>query len=307
MLKLRQPVGRFGARMSGSPARNLSSAIGQARRFLSQSGPQTAQPEDAVNAGSQTSTDNTLVVDIPVPFPVANGQQEISIPLDIGRNAQGEAVILGLAKEFANVISSAVDAVKEGFKQASLAASEKEDIEENNEDAADPEDAYVSATSIVDQPARGVEAVAEAANAAVDAAPAADVGKATEKEDALDASWVAVSYIAPSYLSFAHTDSTPQDLTFEDGAAVAPGTMFNKVWSVKNTGKTAWPVGTQLVCVGGFGSSSTSSSRSDVRYDLVQAEVEEIVSVTASDIVAPEVPGKFMSCKLSPCLNLQIC
>ena len=196
MLKLRQPVGRFGARMSGSPARNLASAIGQARRFLSQNDAQTAQA-NASSTDAEASTDKTLVVDIPVPFAVANGQQEISIPLDIGRNAQGEAVILGLAKEFANVISSAVDAVKEGFKQASPAASEMEDIEENNEDAADPEDAYVSAASIVEQSARGVETLVEAANASVDV-PIADVSKVTEKEDALDASWVAVSHIATS-------------------------------------------------------------------------------------------------------------
>lgn len=82
-------------------------------------------------------------------------------------------------------------------------------------------------------------------------------------------------------------------MTFEDGTSVAPGTVFNKIWRVKNSGNKAWPVGTALVCVSGQG--RIGAKDKIVACELPSTAAGEIIEVIAKDIVAPDVPGKFMA------------
>lgn len=41
------------------------------------------------------------------------------------------------------------------------------------------------------------------------------------------------------------------DVTCPDGCVLPPSQGFDKVWRIKNGGKTKWPVGCKLICVGG--------------------------------------------------------
>lgn len=85
-------------------------------------------------------------------------------------------------------------------------------------------------------------------------------------------------------------------MTFADGTAVAPGTIFNKVWSVENNGRSDWPQGTRLVCVSGFGKDTTTQSwQKEVSYEIETVSANAKTVITAENIVAPEVAGKFMS------------
>lgn len=88
-----------------------------------------------------------------------------------------------------------------------------------------------------------------------------------------------------------------QDVTYNDGEAVFPGTVFNKIWSVENTGSQTWPEGTRLICVSGFGKDLAPQriGRQEVSYAVNPAKAGEKVSIVAENITAPEVSGKFMS------------
>ena len=82
-------------------------------------------------------------------------------------------------------------------------------------------------------------------------------------------------------------------MTFEDGCSVTPGTVFNKIWRVSNSGTQAWLAGSQLLCVSGFG--KTSPWNVAARYAIPEVAAGEVVNIIAENIVAPDTPGKFMS------------
>lgn len=42
-----------------------------------------------------------------------------------------------------------------------------------------------------------------------------------------------------------------QDMNVLDGTMMAPLTPFTKIWRMKNNGTLVWPLGTQLVWIGG--------------------------------------------------------
>ncbi|KAL8284265.1 hypothetical protein RQP46_005014 [Phenoliferia psychrophenolica] len=79
------------------------------------------------------------------------------------------------------------------------------------------------------------------------------------------------------------------DVTLMDRSSVAPGALFTKIWQVKNTGTDAWPVGTHLVHVGGFSTSTEDLATKEVPLALA-GEVVEI----SCDLKAPEEDGRKM-------------
>lgn len=228
----------------------LADALYNAKKFLAESQqPQQEpeQPEAKPKEKKNSSTINlsagpgkneqTLTLDVDLPYGLLNGDHEISIPLRLGKNDKGETFIIGLAESLKGL------AIPTGVTQG-VPVVEKE------------EEFASSSSSEIQQPTETQAAPAPAA-------------------EALNATWLA-------------------DVTFPDDACVAPGTGFNKIWRVQNTGSQSWPMGTQLVCVSGFGKTSTLTAVA-ASYDVAQVAAGEQVLVTARDVVAPETAGKHTS------------
>lgn len=83
-----------------------------------------------------------------------------------------------------------------------------------------------------------------------------------------------------------------QHVTIFDGTEVAVGTIFTKIWRLRNVGILPWPCATQLVCVGGDVLGSERPSMLEIPKHGLLCEEEIDASV---DLVAPERPGRFVS------------
>ena len=82
------------------------------------------------------------------------------------------------------------------------------------------------------------------------------------------------------------------DVTVSDGLQVHAGETLRKVWSVRNSGPSAWPAGTRLVFAGGD-LAPESEGRADAHGALVPfAGPGDLVHV-AVDIVVPQEAGRF--------------
>lgn len=82
------------------------------------------------------------------------------------------------------------------------------------------------------------------------------------------------------------------DVTLADGLQVRAGETLQKVWSIKNVGEAAWPIGTRLVFAGG-----DLAPESDARTDAFGAAVPfagpgDIVHVSIA-IQVPNAVGRF--------------
>lgn len=76
------------------------------------------------------------------------------------------------------------------------------------------------------------------------------------------------------------------DVTCPDGTVLAPSQAFDKVWRIKNGGKTKWPVGCKLLCVGGDRLQAPDS----VPIPSVQAGSTIDVSLR---MITPSQPGRY--------------
>ncbi|GAA5910599.1 hypothetical protein JCM6882_001036 [Rhodosporidiobolus microsporus] len=79
------------------------------------------------------------------------------------------------------------------------------------------------------------------------------------------------------------------DITVLDGTIVPAGSLFHKVWAVRNGGTTAWPAGCRLINVGGF-----ASTLKEEPVALPAIAAGEIVE-TQVEVKAPEENGRWMS------------
>ena len=79
------------------------------------------------------------------------------------------------------------------------------------------------------------------------------------------------------------------DVTIPDDTEWPAGALFEKRWSVLNSGDTAWPVGTTLVQVGGW------KSDSPVEPNVPLAQPGETVEIALHGVQAPTTEGDHMS------------
>jgi len=254
LLKVREPVSRFGGfRETASRRSNFTSAVENAKQFFDAQS-KSHQPQKSVSLDSlfdgPGKNEQTLVVDVDLPYGLINGRQEISIPLRLGKNDKGETVVLGPVQD---LTAPVVPVVK---KEAEMPRAETHVQAQQTQTEA--------STSSYEQ------------KHAKDVFPAVAKVEVKQEEGHLDATWIA-------------------DITFEDGAVVAPGTVFNKIWRVSNSGSAAWPEGTQLVCVSGFGKSNAVAAGGAASFDVAQAHTGEELFLTAKDVVAPDALGRCMS------------
>lgn len=78
-----------------------------------------------------------------------------------------------------------------------------------------------------------------------------------------------------------------KDITFPDGTAVPPGTVFRKAWRVRNDGPHAWPSGVVLKSAGGDLMCAESMK---TELPSLGSNEEAEIAVTLS---APEAPGLY--------------
>ncbi len=80
------------------------------------------------------------------------------------------------------------------------------------------------------------------------------------------------------------------DVNYPPGTVVAPGTKFNKTWTIKNTGTCTWHTDYDLILAGGeaFG----TSGRGDVPAEVIPGET---LDVTIYGMVAPMTEGTYYS------------
>lgn len=246
LLKIRNSISRFGMTES---RQNYDEALETAQVISACCEPSADRARQAAGVVHDIpgTNDKRMYVDVTVPFGMATGQKEISIPLDIGKNEKGETVILGYSGESA-----------EKKEEESKEAMKLYDSTVLDEDHYVPP--VTSPRFTMDCPL----------------ATEAPVVKNEPAPEQYNATW-------------------QSDVTFEDGSFVSPGSIFNKIWSIKNTGSAAWPEGTQLVCTSGLGKTSGSAHLSGVRHDVPLAAPGETVEIVVKDVRAPEVAGKFMS------------
>ena len=81
------------------------------------------------------------------------------------------------------------------------------------------------------------------------------------------------------------------DVTYEDGRTVSCGTVFRKVWRMRNEGTTAWPEGTRLQPVGGDDLDSAHDGERGVAVASAAPGTEVDVAV---DLSAPARPGRYV-------------
>ncbi|XP_019463814.1 PREDICTED: protein NBR1 homolog isoform X2 [Lupinus angustifolius] len=82
------------------------------------------------------------------------------------------------------------------------------------------------------------------------------------------------------------------DVNVIDGTMMAPSTAFTKIWRIRNNGNLVWPMGTQLVWIGGDNFSDSHSVYLEVPMEGVPVEKELDIAV---DFVAPQLPGRYIS------------
>jgi hypothetical protein len=82
------------------------------------------------------------------------------------------------------------------------------------------------------------------------------------------------------------------DITIPDGSVIAPGTNFQKVWALRNTGTCAWDDGYSLVFIGG------SKAIDPYDYDFSEKTDKDFVAGggginIAINLTAPCTPGEY--------------
>ncbi|CAD6250480.1 unnamed protein product [Miscanthus lutarioriparius] len=82
------------------------------------------------------------------------------------------------------------------------------------------------------------------------------------------------------------------DVTVLDGTLMTPSTPFTKIWRMHNNGSVVWPLGTQLIWVGGDQFALQTSVPLEIPVDGFPVDKEIDVAV---DFVAPTRPGRFIS------------
>lgn len=80
-----------------------------------------------------------------------------------------------------------------------------------------------------------------------------------------------------------------RDITYPDGIIIAPGTVFSKIWRVRNDGQEDWPEG---VCLCNAGGDILSDPEAQDPLPALPAGEEVDVSV---QLRAPECCGRFIS------------
>eukprot|EP01102_Stenamoeba_stenopodia_P007387 TRINITY_DN206_c0_g6_i1.p1 TRINITY_DN206_c0_g6~~TRINITY_DN206_c0_g6_i1.p1 ORF type:complete len:191 (+),score=32.49 TRINITY_DN206_c0_g6_i1:286-858(+) len=81
-----------------------------------------------------------------------------------------------------------------------------------------------------------------------------------------------------------------EDVGIQDGAVFAPGVEFEKVWRMKNTGTSPWPMGTQLA----FKVGDKLSGTTEVFPVAQLAQPGETVNVSAA-LRTPTQPGRYIA------------
>merc|ERR1719262_384574 len=81
-----------------------------------------------------------------------------------------------------------------------------------------------------------------------------------------------------------------RDVSIFDGTQVAPGTVFTKIWRLKNVGEVPWPPGARMLFVGGD-QMTTEMSVPLSRGTAVQPGEEVDVAV---EMVAPQALGRYL-------------
>ncbi|XP_066320845.1 protein JOKA2-like isoform X2 [Miscanthus floridulus] len=82
------------------------------------------------------------------------------------------------------------------------------------------------------------------------------------------------------------------DVTVLDGTLMTPSTPFTKIWRMHNNGSVVWPLGTQLIWVGGDQFALQTSVPLEIPVDGFPVDKEIDVAV---DFVAPTRPGRYIS------------
>ncbi|BAF09216.1 protein NBR1 homolog [Oryza sativa Japonica Group] len=82
------------------------------------------------------------------------------------------------------------------------------------------------------------------------------------------------------------------DVTVLDGTLMAPSTPFTKIWRMHNNGSIMWPLGTQLIWVGGDQFALQTYVPLEIPVDGFPVDQEIDVAV---DFVAPARPGRYIS------------
>jgi len=82
------------------------------------------------------------------------------------------------------------------------------------------------------------------------------------------------------------------DVTVLDGTLTTPSTPFTKIWRMHNNGSIVWPLGTQLVWVGGDQFALQTSVPLEIPVNGFPVDKEIDVAV---DFVAPTRPGRYIS------------
>ncbi|KAK9900518.1 hypothetical protein P389DRAFT_13764 [Cystobasidium minutum MCA 4210] len=298
LVKIRNPIrpatrGVFNSDFSSVAAnrRSLERAIENVRKLIPSSTMESSPPLAAaapatkashgtsvskLTAGEPKDQDRSYIVDVPLPFAIPGGQKDIHLTFDIGTNAKGENVVLN--RDGAGVALS--EAIQAAVKEAVASAA-----------------AATAAGTVAAAPATGKtndKATTVSADEEEDVKQNAK-GEIKETEGNATQSSGQQSLMKDARLMY--DASWMNDVTFGDGESVFPGTIFNKIWEVRNTGTKRWPEGTRLICVSGFGKdlASQHGGRKQVSYAVKSAAPGALVQIVAEDITAPEVGGKFMS------------
>jgi next-to-BRCA1 protein 1 len=82
------------------------------------------------------------------------------------------------------------------------------------------------------------------------------------------------------------------DVTVLDGTLMSPSTPFTKIWRMHNNGSIIWPLGTQLIWVGGDQFALQTSVPLEIPVNGFPVDQEIDVAV---DFVAPSRPGRYIS------------
>ncbi|RCV07092.1 hypothetical protein SETIT_1G216500v2 [Setaria italica] len=82
------------------------------------------------------------------------------------------------------------------------------------------------------------------------------------------------------------------DVTVLDGTLMTPSTPFTKIWRMHNNGSIVWPLGTQLIWVGGDQFALQTSVPLEIPVNGFPVDKEIDVAV---DFVAPTRPGRYIS------------
>lgn len=82
------------------------------------------------------------------------------------------------------------------------------------------------------------------------------------------------------------------DVTILDGTLMTPSTSFTKIWRMHNNGSIVWPLGTQLIWIGGDQFALQTSVPLEIPLNGFPVDKEIDVAV---DFVAPTRPGRYIS------------